>query len=153
MTEKLLSDSQIVPFYLNSGAENIALIRGRIASVGQPATAILKRHAYPPAIAKMQAEALALTACLASTLKFEGIFTLQAKGDALVRTLFAEMTSDGDLRGYAAFDAEAKSPDNENSAKPSNVPQLLGSGHIAFTVRCTFLCARTLLGPTRSLLR
>lgn len=134
MTVTPLSDSQIITFYLTSGAENIALIRGRIASVGKPATTILQRHAYPPAIARMQAEALALTACLASTLKFEGIFTLQAKGDALVRTLFADMTSDGDLRGYAAFDADTPSPDNDDPTLPANVPQLMGSGHIAFTV-------------------
>ena len=88
MTVMPLSDAQIIPFYLTGCAENVALIRGRIASVGQPATTILQRHAYPSAIAKMQAEALALTACLASTLKFEGIFTLHAKGDGLVRTLF-----------------------------------------------------------------
>ena len=134
MTVTPLSDSQIITFYLSSGAENIALIRGRIASVGKPATTILQRHAYPPAIARMQAEALALTACLASTLKFEGIFTLQAKGDALVRTLFADMTSDGDLRGYAAFNADSPSPDNDDPTLPANVPQLMGSGHIAFTV-------------------
>ena len=134
MTVTPLSDAQIIPFYLTSGAENVALISGRIASVGQPATAILQRHAYPPAIAKMQAEALALTACLASTLKFDGIFTLQAKGDALVRTLFADMTSDGDLRGYAAYDADAQNSDDAIANVPSNVPQLMGSGHIAFTV-------------------
>ena len=134
MTVTPLSDAQITPFYLTSGAENVALIRGRIASVGQPATTILQRHAYPPAIAKMQAEALALTACLASTLKFHGIFTLQAKGDAQVRTLFADMTSDGDLRGYAAFNEDAKSSDDAIANLPSNVPELMGSGHIAFTV-------------------
>ncbi len=134
MTVTPLSDAQIIPFYLTSGAENVALIRGRIASVGQPATTILQRHAYPPAIAKIQAEALALTACLASTLKFHGIFTLQAKGDAQVKTLLADMTSDGDLRGYVAFDADAKSSDDAIANLPSNVPELMGSGHIAFTI-------------------
>ena len=134
MTGTPLSDSQIIPFYLTSGAENVALIRGRVASIGQPATTILQRHDYPPAIAKMQAEALALTACLASTLKFDGIFTLQAKGNALVRTLFADMTSNGDLRGYVAFDADTHFSDDFDASKPSNVGQLIGSGHIAFTV-------------------
>ena len=71
MTVTPLSDAQIIPFYLTSGAK-MALIRGRIASVGQPATVILQRHAHPPAIAKMQAEALALTVRLASTLNLTG---------------------------------------------------------------------------------
>ena len=134
MTETHFSESQIIPFYLTNGAENVALIRGRVASVGQPATTILQRHAYPFAIAKMQAEALALTACLASTLKFDGIFTLQAKGDALVRTLFADMTSNGDLRGYAAFDPDNRLSSDDEPSKPSNVKRLIGSGHIAFTI-------------------
>ena len=134
MTVTPFSESQIIPFYLTSGAENVALIRGRAASIGQPATTIIQRHAYPLPIAKMQAEALALTACLASTLKFNGIFTLQARGDALVKTLFADMTSDGDLRGYVAFDADKLCSSNQDPSKPSNVQQLIGSGHIAFTV-------------------
>ena len=35
-------------------------------------------------------------------MKFDGVFT-QA-GDAFVKTLFADVTSAGALRGYAAFD-------------------------------------------------
>ena len=47
---------------------------------------------------------------------------------------FADMTSDGDLRGYAAFDADARNSYGTIINVSSNVPQLMGSGHIAFTV-------------------
>ena len=71
-----------------------------MASVGRPANSILERHEYPQLVATLQAEALALAACLSSTLKFDGVFTLQAKGDGLVRTLFADITEAGHLRGF-----------------------------------------------------
>ena len=136
MSETPLPRAQVIPFYLSSGAENVALIGGRIACVGDIVSPILRRHAYPLAIASLQAEALALAACLASTLKFEGVFTLQAKGDGLVKTLFADMTSAGNLRGYCGFDPEACMPvaDDLAAAMPADVTTLMGSGYIAFTV-------------------
>ena len=136
MNETPSPAAQIVPFYLASGAENVALIRGRVASIGSVATDILDRHKYPLAVASLQAEALALAACLASTLKFDGVFTLQAKGDGYIKTLFADMTSDGHLRGYSAFDADADAPvaDDLVTSTLADVPALLGSGYIAFTV-------------------
>ncbi|MEL0292731.1 MAG: Hsp33 family molecular chaperone HslO [Alphaproteobacteria bacterium] len=136
MNETPSPAAHIVPFYLASGAENVALIRGRVASIGSVATDILGRHKYPLAVASLQAEALALAACLASTLKFDGVFTLQAKGDGYIKTLFADMTSDGHLRGYSAFDADAGAPvaDDLVMSTPADVPALLGSGYIAFTV-------------------
>lgn len=129
-------DAQILPFYLNGGADNVAMISGRLASVGFAADSILGRHDYPSAIAHLQGEALALAACLASSLKFDGVFTLQAKGDAVVKTLFADMTADGHLRGYCAFDEEAEMPvaDDVAAAMPADVPALMGEGYIAFTV-------------------
>ena len=136
MNETPSPAAQIVPFYLASGAENVALIRGRVASIGSVVTDILDRHKYPLAVASLQAEALALAACLASTLKFDGVFTLQAKGDGYIKTLFADMTSDGHLRGYSAFDADADAPvaDDLVTSTLADVPALLGSGYIAFTV-------------------
>ena len=104
LNDNLPADAQILPFYLADGSNDVALIRGRMASVGRAASTILARHAYPEIVAILQAEALALAACLASTLKFDGVFTLQAKGDGPVRTLFADITETGALRGYAALD-------------------------------------------------
>ena len=81
LNDNLPADAQILPFYLADGSDDVALIRGRMASVGRAASTILARHAYPEIVAILQAEALALAACLSSTLKFDGVFTLQAKGD------------------------------------------------------------------------
>ena len=128
--------AQILPFYLAGEAGETALIRGRFASVGMPATRILTRHGYPEAVASLQAEAMAIAACLSTFMKFDGVFTLQAKGDGYVKTLLADMTSDGALRGYTAFDDDAPPPVGADMVGdlPASVPALLGSGYAAFTV-------------------
>ena len=138
LNDNLPADAQILPFYLADGSDDVALIRGRMASVGRPASSILNRHDYPPLVANLQAEALALAACLSSTLKFDGVFTLQAKGDGLVRTLFADITEAGHLRGYTAmednptgFQAAALAHDPAGSVR---LGPLMGGGYIAFTV-------------------
>ena len=128
--------AQVLPFYLAGEAGDSALIRGRLASVGGPATSILDRHGYPDAVAGLQAEAMAIAACLSTFMKFDGVFTLQAKGDGYVKTLLADMTSDGALRGYAAFDEENAPQIGVDmiSGMSASVPALLGSGYVAFTV-------------------
>ena len=138
LNDNLPADAQILPFYLADGSDDVALIRGRMASVGRPANSILERHDYPPLVATLQAEALALAACLSSTLKFDGVFTLQAKGDGLVRTLFADITEAGHLRGYTAM---ADNPTGFQAAASAHDPSgpvclgpLMGGGYIAFTV-------------------
>ena len=75
---------------------------------------------------------MALTSCLAATLKFEGVFTLQAKGDGAVRTLFSDVTSEGFVRCYAAFDDEAVA--HSEPSEPAVLPRLMGGGYMAFTV-------------------
>ena len=49
---------------------------------------------------------LALAVGLAGALKYDGVFTLQTKGDGPIRLMVADITSEGDVRGYAQFDAE-----------------------------------------------
>ena len=78
-------------------------------------------------------QALALTAALATALKYQGSFSLQAKGDGPVPMLLADCTESGALRGYARADADklatllAAEPDPSAAA-------LLGHGYLAFSV-------------------
>ena len=41
LNDNLPADAQILPFYLADGSDDVALIRGRMASVGRPANSIL----------------------------------------------------------------------------------------------------------------
>ena len=81
--------------------------RGRIARLGSVVDAILTSHDYPPAIEKLLAEALTLTALLGSLLKEpQGQLTLQAQtGGGIVDLLVCDYLG-GELRGYVRHDPE-----------------------------------------------
>ncbi len=115
----------ILPFQVGGGA-----VRGRLVRLGPAIDSILDGHGYPEAVGGLLAETLALAAVLAGSLKYDGIFTLQAQGDGPVSLVMADVTSDGALRGYARHDVD------KLAAVPAGpvVPSLLGGGYLAFTV-------------------
>ena len=126
----LRTDDVIQPFQLDPFA-----LRGRLVRLGPTVDRILAQHDYPKPVATLLGEAITLAVLLAGALKYDGVFTLQTKGDGPVRLLVADVKTDGAVRGYAQYDAtrlgEVASGDDGES--PS-VPELLGSGYIAFTV-------------------
>src|SRR5262245_23322940 len=123
-------DDLIQPFKLEGQA-----VRGRLVRLGPLLDVILHRHQYPDAVATLLAEMLALSAALAGALKYEGVFTLQTKGDGPIRLMVADVTSSGDVRGYAQFDAERLAAIGATAEGSSlSVPRLLGAGYLAFTV-------------------
>ncbi len=123
------ADDLVQPFQIEASA-----LRGRLVRVGSLVDTIVSRHAYPDPVAALLGEAIALAVLLAGALKYEGVFTLQTKGDGPVHLLVADVTSAGAVRGYAQFDDErlAKAMSGRHAA--GSVPRLLGAGYIAFTV-------------------
>lgn len=112
-------------------------LRGRLVRLGAVAEDVLNRHAYPEPVAVMLGQMMAVAAILAGALKYDGVFTLQAQGDGAIGLMVADITSRGDVRAYAQYDAErlaaviAAAPDG---AIGDSVPHLLGAGYLAFTV-------------------
>lgn len=122
------NDDLVQPFQIEASR-----LRGRLVKLGETLDEILTRHAYPEPVAQFLAETVALAVALASMLKYEGVFTLQTKGDGPIRLMVADVTSVGDVRAYAQFDEEAlKAAGDDVVIAPA--PALLGKGHIAFTV-------------------
>lgn len=104
--------------------------RGRIVRVGPVLDAILAAHAYPPAIEKLLAEALTLTALIGATLKDPtGQLTLQTQTRAGVVTLLVCDYRDGELRGYVQFDSEKLAAAPEEPT----LFALFGQGYLAIT--------------------
>src|SRR6266480_849918 len=95
-------DDLIQPFQIEPFA-----LRGRLVRLGPTIDRILSQHAYPEPVAAMLGEAITLAVVLAGALKYEGIFTLQTKGDGPIRMMVADVSTEGALRGYAQYD-EAK---------------------------------------------
>jgi len=121
------SDSDIIQPFQIEGLD----VRGRLVRLSAVADEILTRHDYPDAVAKLLAEMMALSAVLAAALKYEGIFTLQAKGDGPLSLMVVDLTSAGAMRGYAQFDAEAIAA---LAPEQHTLPRLMGTGYLAFTV-------------------
>jgi molecular chaperone Hsp33 len=127
------SDDQALPFQLDALG-----VRGRLVRLGPSLDAVIERHGYPLAVARPLAEAMVLCATLATSLKYDGIFTLQISGDGPIRLLVTDLTTDGALRGYAQFDswklAVALGAGHNGEAPEGYVPKLFGRGRLAFTV-------------------
>lgn len=123
-------DDLVQPFHIEGQR-----VMGRLVRLGPLIDEVLQRHEYPEDVATLLAEMLALAAGLSTLIKYDGIFSLQAKGDGPVGLLVADATSGGDLRGYASYDHERLAGRAGNGAMPlAPVPRLLGQGYLAFTV-------------------
>ena len=120
------SDDVIQPYMIDATG-----LHGRMVKLGASINTIVSRHGYPEPVSILLAEFLALCAGLAAALKYDGVFTLQTKGDGPVPMLVADVTSEGHMRGYASVKGEIP-PLHEALAAP--VPKLLGEGYLAFTV-------------------
>lgn len=59
------------------------------------------RHGYPPATAELLGEASAAAALFTAHAKVDGRLSVQLRGEGALRTLFAECTAAGTLRGIA----------------------------------------------------
>ena len=125
--EDKVTDDLVLPFAIGA-----TRLRGRLVRLGPLLDEVLNRHAYPDSVATLLGEAIVAAAALARALKYDGIFTLQTKGDGPVRILVADVTAAGDVRGYAQYDAEKLA--RAEATKGAPVPRLLGAGYLAFTV-------------------
>src|SRR5690348_15374096 len=119
-------DDLVQPFQIEPFA-----LRGRLVRLGPLLDEILTRHAYPEPVAVMLGEAIALAVALAGALKYDGVFTLQTKGDGPIKMMVADVTTQGAVRGYAQVD-RARLARAASSGSP--VPRYLGAGYLALTV-------------------
>lgn len=119
-----MADDLVLPFEVKPLG-----VRGRLVRLGSVVDDILHKHDYPAPVSALLAEAVALTAMLGATLKFEGKFILQTRTDGPVDLLVADYVSPGKVRGYARFDrARVDAMDNSTQAR------LFGKGYLAMTV-------------------
>lgn len=115
----------VLPFVIGAGA-----VRGQMVRLDGALDRILEGHDYPEPVARCLAETVTLAAALAGALKYDGVFTLQIQAKGAISLVVADVTSEGDLRAYARFDADAVAA----AAPGATVPAYFGQGYLAFTV-------------------
>lgn len=98
-------DDIVVPFTVPS-----LDARGRIVRFGPALDESLSRHGYPEPVARVLAEAIALTALLGASLKFEGRFILQTQTDGPISMLVVDFETPGQFRAcFVVTQADRKS--------------------------------------------
>jgi len=132
MTETILSGAPVALDTVLPFTVPALDLRGRTVHLGPSVDAILARHAYPAPVARLLAEAIALTVLLGSSIKFDGRFVLQTRSDGPVSMLVVDFQTPDGIRAYASFDAAGV--DAAVAAGRTAPAELLGSGHLAMTV-------------------
>ena len=98
-------------------------LRGRLVRLGPTIDRILSQHDYPEPVAAMLGEAITLAVVLAGALKYDGVFTLQTKGDGPIRLIVADVSTEGAVRGYAQYDARTARAALARPAASPSVPR------------------------------
>jgi len=126
-----VSDDLIMPFRTERSG-----VFGRVVRLGPVIDSILRKHDYPEPVSRVLGEAVALTALLGSSLKFDssygGRLILQTKADGPISLLVVDFEEPGKIRAYASFDQARVEGLGRNALTEPG--RLLGTGHLAMTI-------------------
>jgi molecular chaperone Hsp33 len=100
------TDSDVLTLFLIERAG----VRGALVHLDQTWEAIQARAPYPAAVAERLGETCAAAALFTSHTKLAGRLSVQLRGTGPLRTLFAECTADGTLRGIAHYSEPLPEP-------------------------------------------
>lgn len=100
-------------------------IRGEIVRLDKSYTEIKQRQNYPAPLEVLLGETLVASVLMSGTLKFEGILSVQARGNGAVNLLMAECTHNKKVRAIAQWDGEIPADD---------LTEQLGTAQLAITI-------------------
>jgi molecular chaperone Hsp33 len=107
-------------------------IRGEIVTLGESYREVLNNNPHPASVQKLLGEFMAAASLLSSTLKFDGMIILQARGDGPISTIMAECSHHKSLRGIARLNDGIEL--TEEQAQTASMQTLLGNGVLAITI-------------------
>ncbi|MDD4555918.1 MAG: Hsp33 family molecular chaperone HslO [Alphaproteobacteria bacterium] len=119
-------------FHLDNGA-----FLGRFVRLDKTINTILEKHQYPTQVASVVAEFTSLAVLLSSSMKYDGLFTLQTKTDGPISMVVVDVTSEGKVRAYAKYDMDRIERAKELRKTTDEIeasPYLIGGGYLAFTI-------------------
>ncbi|MGD8176398.1 Hsp33 family molecular chaperone HslO [Marinimicrobium sp. ARAG 43.8] len=103
-------------------------VRGEIVTLGDSYQEVMNNNPYPGGVRELLGECLAAASLLSTTLKFNGLISLQAQGDGPVSMVMAECNHHQDLRGIVRL----ANPNDRPQGR--GVGELLGKGVMAITI-------------------
>jgi molecular chaperone Hsp33 len=107
-------------------------IRGHLVHLDAAWRALIEHREYPNAIRGALGEAVAASLLLAATIKFDGVLSLQLRGDGFVHLMLAQCTSGLGVRGLARYQEEAGR--GEEGGPQSGINDLIGAGNLTVTL-------------------
>jgi molecular chaperone Hsp33 len=120
-------DDCVYPFQIDKVG-----IRGRLVRLGSAIDEVLSSHDYPDPVSNFLGELVAISAALSSALKFDGVFSLQVRGNGPIRALVADYQSPGSIRAFASFDQDAVKEAAESGAV--GITDFFGAGVLSWVV-------------------
>ena len=105
-------------------------VRGEIVNLDRSLEDALAHQTLSDSARQLFSEFLTAAALLSEVLKFEGILTLQAKGEGDVSLIMAETTDTGNLRGIVRFQENTDS----NIVISPQLSQVFKNGYLAITI-------------------
>ena len=117
-------------------------IRGHLVHLDAAWRALIEHRDYPGSIREALGEAVAASLLLAATIKFEGVLSLQMRGDGPVHLILAQCTGGLGVRGLARYreagdmaaaGAEAGA-DASTGSGVARIADLIGAGNLTVTL-------------------
>ena len=99
--------------------------RGQLVHLGPAWVAMMEHHDYPAQVRDCLGEAVVAAALLASTLKFDGLLSLQLRGEGPMHLMLVECTDGLAMRAVARF---RETPDTRD------LRELSGNGTLTVTI-------------------
>jgi molecular chaperone Hsp33 len=121
-------------------------IRGHLVHLDAAWRALIEHRDYPGSIREVLGEAVAASLLLAATIKFEGVLSLQMRGDGPVHLILAQCTGGLGVRGLARYretDASGAAAGAEAGAGAeadaigsgmARIADLIGAGNLTVTL-------------------
>jgi molecular chaperone Hsp33 len=116
-------------------------IRGHLVHLDAAWRALIEHRDYPGSIREVLGEAVAASLLLAATIKFEGVLSLQMRGDGPVHLILAQCTGGLGVRGLARYrEAGDTAAGTEAGAGASSdlgmarIADLIGAGNLTVTL-------------------
>lgn len=114
----------IMPFMIEKG-----LFRGAYIGTDKTIEEMLACHSYPKVVERVLSQMAVLALALSNTIKYEGVFSLQVRGNGPISSAFVTVTHDKQIRGYSVYEE-----DRLPSVGDLSNEVLFGQGQLFFSV-------------------